>query len=60
MKDKPVRLYKQEDELEKLKKVLDSELVFKIKFYLLVIIAMIILFIVCSIIQPQTYGYINW
>lgn len=60
MKDKPVRLYKQEDELEKLKKVLDSELVFKIKFYLLVIIAMIILFIICSIIQPQTYGYINW
>ena len=60
MKDKPVRLYKQEDELEKLKKVLDSELVFKIKFYLLVIIAMILLFIICSIIQPQTYGYINW
>ena len=60
MKDKPVRLYKQEDELEKLKKVLDSEIVFKIKFYLLVIIAMIILFIICSIIQPQTYGYINW
>lgn len=60
MKNKPARLNKKKDEMEELKAFLNTDLVFKIKFYLLIIILMIILFIVCSIIQPQTYGYINW
>lgn len=56
----PVRLEKQQDEMEYMKSILNADLVFKIKFYAVIIIAMLILFFICSIIQPQTYGYLNW
>ena len=59
-KNRPVRLEKQQDELEEIKAILNADLVFKIKFYILMIIAMLILILICSMVQPQTYGYINW
>ncbi len=59
-KQQPVRLAKKQDEMEYMKEILNADIVFKIKFYALMIILMLILFFIISIIQPQTYGYINW
>lgn len=57
---KPVRLCKQEDEFEQMKKLLNAELVFKIKFYTVMIIALIIFLVLCFLVQHETYGFINW
>lgn len=60
-KRQPIRLEKkQEDEFEQMKKILNAYVIFKIKFYTLMIVLMLILFFICSVIQPQTYGFINW
>lgn len=58
MKNKPVRLEKKEeaDVLE----LLNKDIAFKIKFYTIVLIAMIIFLVICFLIQHQTYGYLNW
>ena len=58
MKDKPVRLYKQEDEIEKLENFLNSDLVFKIKVYIVLAIAMLIFLTLCFLSKGQTYGYL--
>ena len=58
MKNKPVRLAKVEE--PNVFEFLNQDIMFKIKFYLLVLIAMIIFISFCFLIQHQTYGFINW
>ncbi len=58
MKEKPVRLNKQEDELERLKDFLKSDIIIKVKFYILLTIAMIIFLALCYLSKGQTYGYL--
>lgn len=56
--NKPVRLEKVEE--EDVLDLLNQDIIFKIKVYALIIIAMIIFLGICFMVQHQTYGFINW
>lgn len=56
--DNPVRLEKIEEKT--VLDILNKDFMFKVKFYFLLIIAMIIFLAICFLIQKQTYGFINW
>lgn len=57
-KKEPIRLQKRQE--EDIFTMLNKDVVFKIKFYLIMAIAMIIFLAFCFIVQHQTYGFINW
>ena len=55
----PVRLEKkQEKKQSELMALLDSDIVLKIKFYVLIIGAMALFIAFCFMIKPQTYGFL--
>lgn len=55
----PVRLEKkQEKKQSDLIALLDSDIVLKIKFYALLIIAMALFIGFCFLVKPQTYGFL--
>lgn len=58
MNKQPVRLEKVEE--ENVLKLLNQDIVIKIKFYILVAIAMLLFIGFCFLIQHETYGFINW
>lgn len=58
MKKTPVRLEKQKDEMEELKKFLNADLHIKIKYYVLLTIFTLILMVLVFISKGQTYGYL--
>lgn len=54
----PVRLQKKPAKKQPpIMEVLNKDLVIKIKFYALVIAAMILFLLVCFMIKPRTYGF---
>lgn len=57
-KNTPPRLEKVEE--ENVIELLNKDIMFKVKFYLIVLIAMIIFIALCFLVQHQTYGFINW
>lgn len=58
MKNNPPRLHKKTDKVEDFKKILNSELVIKVKFYVMLIISLIAFVCICYLIQGPTYGYL--
>ena len=55
----PVRLEKQEEEINPLE-ILNQDIIFKVKFYTLMLILMIIFLAVCFLVQHETYGFLVW
>ena len=41
-------------------KILNQDIMIKIKFYIILAIAMVLFLAVCFLLQHQTYGFINW
>lgn len=59
MKNKqPARLEKQEDEIEQIKSFLNGSVVVRVKYYIVLTIFMILLFILMWIVKGPTYGYL--
>ena len=56
MKSKPARLEKQEP--VSVKKILDKDFVIKIKFYVLIILGLLLMCLFCYWIKGPTYGYL--
>ena len=57
-KNKQVRLEKQED--FDMLGFLNQDIIFKIKFYIILILGMLLFFGICFLVQHETYGFINW
>lgn len=58
--NQPARQNKQQDEMEELKQFLQSDLIIRIEYYVILTILMIICMIICFAVQPQTYGFLWW
>lgn len=57
-KSNQVRLEKVQE--ENVIELLNQNIVFKIKVYVVLGIAMLIFLAMCFLVQHQTYGFINW
>ena len=57
-KIKPARLEKVED--ENIIELMNRDIMFKVKLYVLFILIILISVAICFALQPQTYGFINW
>ena len=57
-KNNQVRLEKQED--FDVLGFLNQDIIFKIKFYIILILSILLFLGFCFLIQHETYGFINW
>lgn len=58
---KPCKLERQEPKAEpEIIRLLNSDIIVKIKFYTLFFGSIILFLLICFMLQPQTYGFFNW